>query len=76
MEKNLTEIDLQKEYKILKIDTHDQALLLRYYNFGLVEGQSVAVLRVSPKNATYLIAVRGYALAVDKTFAQRIVVYA
>ena len=75
MEKFLTEIPVDLPCKIAKINTNDRELLTRFYNFGIVGGQDICVLKKSPKNKTLLVSVCGFALALDNSVAQKVIVH-
>ena len=75
MEKFLTEMPINKPCKVAKINTTNKEILTRFLNFGVVCGEYVKILYKAPKDKNFLIAVRGYALALDKDATQKVIVY-
>ena len=73
MEIMLSEIKKNQTVKIRKV-AGDIHLKRRLFEFGLLSGQAVSVLSVSPLKNTFIISVRGYALALRKSILESIYV--
>ena len=73
MEILLSEIKVNQRAKITKVQG-DIHLKRRLFEFGLLSGQFVSVLSVSPLKNTFIISIRGYALALRKSILENIFV--
>lgn len=74
MKKLLSELSEDKAAKIVELKAADTKLECRFYELGLIVGQSVKVLKKTSKGRALLICIRGYCLAVDKQTADLVVV--
>ena len=73
MEQKLSILKENQKAKIVKVlgDMHPKRRLME---FGLLSGQVVSVLSVSPLKNTFMISIRGYALALRKSILENIFV--
>lgn len=73
MEQKLSNIKKNQKAEIVKV-LGDNHLKRRLMEFGLISGQEVSVLSVSPLKNTFIISIRGYALALRKSILENIFV--
>ena len=71
---NLTNIKLNKCYKIVGYSALDEKILRRFCDFGLTIGQMVKVTYKSLLKKVILIEIRGYTLSLKSSLASGVLV--
>lgn len=74
MKKLLLELPENKSAKIVELKVTDTKLACRFYELGLIVGQTIKVLKIAGKKSAMLICVRGFTLALDKQTCSLVVV--
>lgn len=61
----LTSGVLRKSYKILKVEG-DEKVVRRFFELGIICGQTIKIINTSILKKVYLVEIRGYILSIKK----------